>query len=58
MSQATTIARMIAGFRKANPAGTENREVFIVFDGDRLEPEIKVSETELSDLDEVDVYVR
>ncbi|KAG7007076.1 hypothetical protein G7Y79_00011g029740 [Physcia stellaris] len=53
---ATTIARMIAGFRKANPAGTENREVFIVFDGDRLEPEITVSETELSDLDEVDVY--
>ena len=49
---------MIAGFRKANPAGTENKEVFIVFDGDRLEPEIKVSETELSDLDEVDVYVR
>lgn len=49
---------MVAGFRKANPAGTENKEVYIVFDGDRLEPETNVAETELSDMDEVDVYVK
>ena len=57
-SQETTIARIVAGFRKANPAGTESREVYIVFDGNRLDPETKVAETELSDMDEVDVYVK
>lgn len=49
---------MVAGFRKANPAGTENQEVFIVFDGDRLDPETTVADTELSDMDYVDVYVK
>ena len=49
---------MIAGFRKANPEGTVNKEIYIVFDGDRLEPETKVAQTELSDMDEVDVYVK
>ncbi|KAL8795767.1 MAG: hypothetical protein Q9195_001819 [Heterodermia aff. obscurata] len=55
---ATTIAKMIAGFRKANPAETLNKDVYIVFDGDRLDPEIEVAQTELSDMDEVDVYSR
>ena len=49
---------MIAGFRKANPAGTEGKEVFLVFDRDRLDPETKVAETDLGEMDEVDVYVK
>ena len=49
---------MVAGFRKANPEETENKDVYVVFDGDRLNPETKVAQTELSDMDEVDVYVK
>ena len=49
---------MVAAFRKANPGGTENKEVYIVFDGDRLEPETTVSEIELSDMDELDVHIK
>ena len=49
---------MVAAFRKANPGGTEDKEVYIVFDGDRLEADTRVGDTELSDMDELDVYVK
>lgn len=37
--------------------GTD-KEVFLSFDGERLAPEMKVGETELSDMDFIDVYVK
>lgn len=49
---------MVAGFRKANPAETLNKEVYVVFDGERLDPETEVAQTELSDMDYVEVYVK
>lgn len=36
----------------------DSREVFLSFDGDRLAPEIQVTNTELSDMDYIDVYVK
>lgn len=35
-----------------------SREVFLSFDGDRLEPQTRIEETELSDMDFIDVYVK
>lgn len=35
-----------------------SREVFLSFDGDRLAPEIQVADTELNDMDYIDVYVK
>lgn len=49
---------MVEAFRRANPEATEEKEVYLLFDGDRLEPETKVGETELSDMDHIDVYVK
>lgn len=49
---------MIAAFCRANPTATEQKEVYLMFDGDRLEPEMRVGETELSDMDHIDVYVK
>ena len=49
---------MVAAFRKANPSATENREVYIVFDGERLVPDVQIGDTEVSDMDELDVYIK
>ena len=51
------MSRIINAFRNANKLGLD-RDVFLQFDGDRLEPETKVAETEISDMDFVDAYVK
>ena len=33
-------------------------EVYLVFDGDRLDPPTAVGDTELSDMDSIEVFVR
>lgn len=37
---------------------SEDREVFLSFDGERLKPQSKVEETDLDDMDYIDVYVK
>ncbi|KAL8822943.1 MAG: hypothetical protein Q9191_006329 [Dirinaria sp. TL-2023a] len=54
----TSVSRIIKAFRQANPERTEGKEVYLVFDGDRLELETHVGTTELSDMDHIDVYVK
>lgn len=56
--KSTSVSRIVAAFRQANQARTENKDVFLIFDGDRLEPNVKAGETELSDMDHIDVYVK
>lgn len=56
-SQSTLISKIVKAFRSTNSIGAE-REVFLSFDGERLSTQSKVVETELSGMDEVDVYVR
>ncbi|KAI9766538.1 MAG: hypothetical protein M1840_006496 [Geoglossum simile] len=53
----TTIAKMIQAFRTARHL-TRDKQVFLQFDGDRLDPGVTVADTELGDMDHVDVYVR
>jgi hypothetical protein len=48
---------MIYAFRQAREV-SEDRQVYLLFDGDKLDPEVTVADTELGDMDHVDVYVR
>ena len=51
------MSRIIGAFRGANKIELD-KEVYLVFDGERLEPPTKVGDTELSDMDFIDVYVK
>ncbi|KAH0543502.1 hypothetical protein FGG08_002170 [Glutinoglossum americanum] len=53
----TTIARVISAFRSHNKIDID-KGVSLQFDGDKLDPELTIADTELGDLDHVDVYVR
>ncbi|KAL8843631.1 MAG: hypothetical protein Q9170_000135 [Blastenia crenularia] len=53
----TRISRIVNAF-KCDKNIDSGREVFCSFDGDRLAPESQVSETELNDMDYVDVYIK
>ena len=55
--KSTTIARMIHAFRVARHVAVD-KQVFLQFDGDKLDPGDAVVDTELGDMDHVDVYVR
>ena len=55
--KSSSIAKMIYAFRQARKV-SEDRQVFLQFDGDKLDPGVTVAETELGDMDHVDVYVR
>lgn len=57
MLQSTLISKIVNAFRSTNKIDLE-REVFLSFDGERLSPKVKVGETELSDMDHVDVYIK
>lgn len=51
------ISKIVNAFRSEKKVARD-KEVFLLFDGDRLDPQTKVEETELSDMDYVDVYVK
>ncbi|KAL8944659.1 MAG: hypothetical protein Q9211_000503 [Gyalolechia sp. 1 TL-2023] len=53
----TRISRIVNAF-KCDKKIDNGREVFCSFDGERLAPEGQVGETDLNDMDYVDVYVR
>ncbi|KAL9043140.1 MAG: hypothetical protein Q9180_000076 [Flavoplaca navasiana] len=53
----TPISRIVNAF-KLEKQIEDSREVFLSFDGDRLAPEIQVADTELNDMDYIDVYVK
>ena len=57
MVQETTISNIISAFRGSREIPPE-KEVFLLFDGERLSPQCKVGETEISDMDYIEVYVR
>ncbi|MCJ1353565.1 MAG: hypothetical protein MMC33_003552 [Icmadophila ericetorum] len=53
----TLISRMMSAIRieyKVDPG----KEVYLMFDGDRLDPTTPVEETELSDMDSIEVFIR
>ncbi|KAL8713476.1 MAG: hypothetical protein Q9220_002338 [cf. Caloplaca sp. 1 TL-2023] len=53
----TRMSRIVGAFRSDKKI-EESREVFLSFDGDRLSAESQVQDTELSDMDYIDVYVK
>ena len=55
--QSTLISRILGGFRN-NKQIEPHREVFLQFDGDRLDPDSEVKDTEISDMDHIDVYIK
>lgn len=48
---------MVNAFRTEHQI-EKDKEVFLSFDGERLSPEKKVEETELNDMDTLEVYCR
>ena len=55
--QSTFVSKMINAFRTQNEVSCE-KEVNLMFDGEKLSPETTVGDTELSDMDTLDVFVR
>ncbi|KAL8737351.1 MAG: hypothetical protein Q9181_001768 [Wetmoreana brouardii] len=53
----TNVSRIVNAF-KLDKNIDNGQEVFLSFDGDRLAPESQVSETELDDMDYIDVYIK
>ncbi|KAK4690952.1 hypothetical protein P7C71_g5943, partial [Lecanoromycetidae sp. Uapishka_2] len=52
----TVIAKILNAFKSVNQVS--DKEVSLFFDGDKLSPHTKIEETELSDMDTLDVVVR
>ena len=53
----TLVARLISAFRQKHEI-PETTEVILRFDGDKLEPESQMEETELGNMDTVEVHIR
>lgn len=48
---------MINAFKQEHKIDS-NKEVYLLFDGERLDPSTLIADTELSDMDNIEVYVR
>ncbi|MCJ1477945.1 hypothetical protein MMC13_006620 [Lambiella insularis] len=53
----TSISRMVNAFKIQYKIGP-GREVYLLFDGERLDPSTSIADTEISDMDNIEVYVR
>ncbi|CZT42770.1 uncharacterized protein RSE6_02718 [Rhynchosporium secalis] len=53
----TTIQKMIAAFRTEHDIA-EEQEITLHFDGDKLDPDDKIEDTELEDMDAVEVQIQ
>ena len=48
---------MLNAFRLSNEI-SQDRDIYLLFDGERLEPTMLVGATELSDMDNIEVYIK
>jgi hypothetical protein len=53
----TLVARLISAFRERNEI-PEEKEINLRFDGDKLDPELQIEDTELGNMDTVEVHIR
>ncbi|MCJ1306025.1 hypothetical protein MMC08_008843 [Hypocenomyce scalaris] len=53
----TSISRIINAFRSTYGVGAD-KEVFLLFDGERLERGARVDETDLNDMDSIEVHIK
>ena len=51
------MSHIIRAFRSANKLAAD-LDIHLHFDGEELDPDFAVSDTELSDMDYIDVYVK
>lgn len=56
-AQSTPISKIMNAFRTTYGIGAE-KDVFLLFDGERLERSARVDETDLSDMDSIEVHIR
>lgn len=57
VNQETEVSRILTGYIKAQRIPTE-KEVYLVFDGERLGPDSRLSDHDIADFDLVDVLVK
>ena len=57
VSQETEVSRILETYIKAQHIPTE-KEVYLIFDGERLDPDSRLSDNDIADLDLVDVLVK
>lgn len=57
LSQTTLISKILNAFRHANEVDCE-KDVYIMFEGERLEPNTAIEDAEIADLDSLDTYVK
>ena len=55
--QTTLVSKILNAFRHANSV-EPNRDVYIMFEGQRLDPDSTIEDAEIADLDTLDTYVR
>lgn len=48
---------MIWAFRQSRPV-PEGKQVFLMFDGDRLDPDTMVQASDIADMDTIEVHIR
>ena len=55
--QTTLISKMVNAFRHTNKLDLD-KEVYIMFEGERLNPSTTVEDAEIADMDSLDTYVK
>lgn len=53
----TLVSKIMAGFKKIRGV-EQGKNCWLIFDGERLDPDIRISDTEIEDGDAVDVQIR
>lgn len=57
LCQSLPISTLINAFREEHKLGS-NKKITLTFDGEKLDPHKKVQDTEISDMDFVEVYIK
>jgi hypothetical protein len=53
----TLVSKVMAGFKKIRDI-EQGKTCWLIFDGERLDPETRIADTEIEDGDVVDVQIR
>ena len=57
MTQTTSLSKIVNVFKTAQKLAPD-KEVYLIFDGERLDPDISVADADFSDMDYIDVQVK
>lgn len=51
------MSKIVTAFKMERKIGND-KSVSLMFDGERLDPSLTVSQTDISDMDDIDVYIK